>query len=105
MPASRFPEYLFCRLRTGLIDRVPLGRLESVCLEEFGDVEHGTNYEACRPVFVDGVRVVGPTYEPALVADFFRTGGKVTKCPTKWAYGALRFSPGWDKTSDTSRYE
>lgn len=65
-------------------------------LEDFGAVEHGTNYEFCRPVYVDGKRVVGPTYEPALVAEFFRRGGKVTKCPTRWADNALRFSPGWD---------
>lgn len=74
-------------------------------LEEFGEVEHGTNYERCRPVDVDGVRVIGPTYEPALVAEFFRLGGKVTKCPTKWAHGALRFRPDWDKTSDVAYHE
>jgi len=65
-------------------------------LEEYGDIEHGTNYEVCKPVYVDGVRAVGPTYEPALVADYFRTGGRITHGGTVIAKGALRFTPGWD---------
>jgi len=31
-------------------------------------------------------------------AKFYADGRTVTKCPTKWAQGALRFSPGWDST-------
>lgn len=64
-------------------------------LEEFGDIEHGTNYKPVRPVNLDGVRMVGPTFEPELVGAYLARGGKITKCPTRWATGATRFSAGW----------
>lgn len=65
-------------------------------LEEFGDIEHGSNYEQCRPVDFGGKRVVGSTYEPALVFDYFRKGGTITHGGTVIAHGALRFNPVWD---------
>jgi hypothetical protein len=65
-------------------------------IEDFGDIEHGTNYEECRPVYVDGVKVCGPTYEPALVAEFFRKGGRIEHGGTVIAKGAHRFTPNWD---------
>jgi hypothetical protein len=39
-------------------------------LEEFGEVEHGTNYEDIDDVYVGGIRLIGRTYEPELVEDF-----------------------------------
>lgn len=39
-------------------------------LEEFGEVEHGTNYEDIDDVYVGGIRLIGRTYEPELVENF-----------------------------------
>lgn len=84
-----------------------------------------------RPVYLDGIRIVGPTYEPALVADFFRLNPEVKpvkraevvfdennllgfrveenyglpenmRGDKKWAHGALRFTPGWDSKASTA---
>ena len=50
--------------------------------------KEGSNARAVGPV--------GRCSEPELVEDFFASGCGITKGPTKWAQGALRFSKGWD---------
>lgn len=87
--------------------------------------EYGAQSRYIRPagtVYHDGRPIIGRTTTPTSVAEYF-AGGKIelverahtafsyadprgwriefvrgfkTQCPTKWADGALRFSPGWD---------
>lgn len=105
-------------------------------LEEFGDGKDEFGAVFCElkystPVDVDGVRVVGPTYEPALVAEFFRVTGiravvrtvdvfsenrrgwrteqqtglpDALRARTGIASGALAFVPGWDSTKEFRLY-
>lgn len=52
-------------------------------LEDFGDIEHGTNYAREREVYVDGHKLVGPCTEPGLVADWLRKNN--VKPVLRWA--------------------
>ena len=61
-------------------------------------IRSGNRPFAADYVFLDTVE----KFERAAALDaFFAGGGVVTKCPTKWAHGALRFGPGWDAGGKT----
>jgi hypothetical protein len=93
-----------------------------------GPGEHGAVSRYIRPtgtVFHKGRPIIGRTNTPTAVAEYFTKGnvelvvrahtafsyaaprgwrieyvrGFKNQCPTKWADGALRFSPGWDTSS------
>lgn len=92
-------------------------------IDDFGAIEHGTNYDHASTVSCDGVKLVGRCSEPLLVAKFLAergiepifTASRVfdsrnpygrvevspglpfeMRGPTKVAKGAHAFIPDWD---------